>query len=173
MTSFDTYADEFELLLHKSSTGNESISAATDTIQQCQELLQQMAVEARSTDDQRQRKYYMDRYTAYKHQYQAMKQQLDRASLLPVATTSSNEKAVQDKIQTNEGTLLQQNSTLQQSLQSIHTTEQIANETMEHLQNQRDTLQQTQQKTKGLQSMTQQANQVATNLLKPWWRKGV
>ena len=182
MSSFDVYAEEFTSLLQQcrsnassSSTNDSSADASTTTslLEQCQDLLQQMALEARSTDHTEQKKRYMERCKSYKEQYQAVKQQIERQTLLAAnSTTAPSTLQLSDTLQSNDVTIAHQNSTLQQSLKSIHDTEQLATSTLEQLHTQRDTLHGTQQKTQTLQSMTQQANTIATNLLKPWWRKG-
>ena len=182
MSSFDVYAEEFTSLLQQcssnassSSTNDSSADASTTTslLEQCQDLLQQMALEARSTDHTEQKKRYMERYKSCKDQYQAVKQQIERQTLLAAnSTTAPSTLQLSDTLQSNDVTMAHQNSTLQQSLKSIHDTEQLATSTLEQLHTQRDTLHGAQQKTQTLQSMTQQANTIATNLLKPWWRKG-
>jgi Vesicle transport v-SNARE protein N-terminus len=177
MSSFDAYAEEFTSLLQQCSNARTNDTAITTSLlDQCQDLLQQMALEARSTDQIEQKKVYMERCKAYKEQYQSVKQQIDRQALLAASntptTTAASTLQLRDTLQSNEVTMANQNSTLQQSLKSIHETEQLATSTLEQLHTQRDTLHSSQQKTQTLQSMTQQANAIATNLLKPWWRKG-
>lgn len=174
MSSFDEYADEFSSLLRQCISTTNDTATTKSLLEQCQDLLQQMVLEARSTDQVDEKKIYMERCKSYKEQYQLAKQQLDRQTLLASnANTAASTVQLRETLQSNEVTMANQNSTLQQSLQSIHDTEQIATSTLEQLHNQRDTLHSTQQKTQTLQSMTQQANTIATNLLKPWWRKGV
>lgn len=175
MSSFDEYAEEFASLLAQcsSATSNDT----TSLLEQCQDLLQQMSLEARITDHPERKKLQMERYKAYKEQFQVIKQQIDRQTLLASKSTSTTAATstlqLRDSLHRNEVSMVNQNSTLEQSLKSIHETEQMATSTLEQLHHQRDTLQNTQQKTQTLQSMTQQANTIATNLLKPWWRKGV
>jgi vesicle transport through interaction with t-SNAREs protein 1 len=188
-STFDAYAEEFTTLLQQCSSSSSSSSSDPTTtttttepsmqqqqlLEQCQDLLQQMALEARSVDHIEQKKIYMERYKVYKEQYQSVQQQIDRQALLRfdisnTATTSTLQ--LRDTLQSNEVTMEHQNSTLQQSLKSMRETEQLATSTLEQLHTQRDTLQNSQQKTQTLQSMTQQGNTIATNLLKPWWRKG-
>jgi hypothetical protein len=175
MSSFDEYADEFSSLLRQcSSSATNDTATTTSLLEQCQDLLQQMVLEARSTDQLEEKKRYTERCKSYKEQYQLTKQHIERQTLLVSNTnTAASTLQLRDALQSNEVTMVNQNSTLQQSLQSIHDTEQIAASTLEQLHDQRDTLHSTQQKTQTLQSMTQQANTIATNLLKPWWRKGV
>ena len=160
----------FTAPLYKNST------TALSLHEQCQDLLQQMLLEARSTDQLEQKKIYMERHKSYKEQYQSMKQQIERRNLLTASnsscTTAPSTLQLRDTLQSHEVTMANQNSTLQQSLKSIHDTEHLATSTLEQLHMQHDTLHSTQQKTQTLQSMTQQANAIATNLLKPWWRKG-
>jgi hypothetical protein len=183
MSSFDAYAEEFTSLLHQcsgSNTTSTNDNTSTLLLEQCQDLLQQMAIDARcSNDDIEQKKIYMERCKAYKEQYQIVKQQIERQALLAssnssttTTTTATSTMQLRDTLESHEVTMATQNMTLQQSLKSIHDTEQLATSTLEQLHTQRDTLHNTQQKTQTLQSMTQQANTIATNLLKPWWRKG-
>jgi Snare region anchored in the vesicle membrane C-terminus len=179
--AFDNYAEEFRILLNEiqtltSNNANCDTSLQSDQamimFQQCHDLLQQMAIEARSTDSLEQRKQYMERYQAYKNLYHINKQLYERHALLSTANNASGNLSPH-VLRSTEQTIVRQNTIVANSLKSIHETEQVAIETMEHLHNQRDTLERSNNNTKSLQSLTQQANQIATNLLKPWWRKGV
>jgi hypothetical protein len=99
---------------------------------------------------------------------------MERNALLSTTTSTSSTSSTTpvQVLQSNEDTVIQQNIKLQQSIQSIYNTEQIAIETMEQLAQQKETIQSSQTKINTLQSMTQKANTITTNLLKPWWKKG-
>jgi Vesicle transport v-SNARE protein N-terminus len=179
VTVFDNYTEELIVLFEELESRLVSASPSTDVettlLKQCQEILQQMSVEARSAESMK-RKFYMEQYQSHKKHYETLKQQIERSMVVNFAndrksTGSANLPHL--TLQSAEQSLVNQNTTVSQSLKSIHETEQIAIETMEHLQNQKNTLEHSRENTKSLQSLTQQANQIATNLLKPWWRKGV
>lgn len=190
--AFDEYAEEFTLLLQQlqcsssttNNTANDNNNHATTTgsieplLEQCQEMLQQMMIEARScSDNVKDKRRCLERYNSYKEQYQAMKQELDRNALLHSSndntTTVPSSSIIDQKIQSNDSRMIQQSNVLEESMKSIHNTEQIANETMEQLHIQRATIQNTQKNTQTLSSLTQQAQTITTNLLKPWWKKGL
>jgi Snare region anchored in the vesicle membrane C-terminus len=181
VTVFDSYTEDLVVLFKEiESRLNSASSSADDSapllLQQCHEILQQMSVEGRSAESKEQRNSYMERYQSHKKQYEVLKQKIERRMLVNDASDGNSNRTANlphPNLQSAEQSLVNQNTTVTNSLKSIHETEQIAIETMEHLQTQRNTLEHSRENTKSLQSLTQQANQIATNLLKPWWRKGV
>jgi hypothetical protein len=177
-TVFGNYTEELMVLFKEieSLSHSQSVETSTTLLQQCQGILQQMSVEARIAESMEQRRSFMEQYHSYRKQYEVLKQRIDRQMLVNTTRDgggSGSTNLSHSTLQSTEQNLVNQNRIVEDSLKSIHETEQVAIETMEHLQNQRNTLEHTRDNTKSVQSLTQQANQIATNLLKPWWRKGV
>jgi len=172
--AFETYAAEFKSLLDQAASCSASSSSSSSIFEQCHDLLQQMAVEARGIDDDPQRKReLLDRHRAYKSQWQAVQQTVQRQHLLASSRSSDPNNQQHQKLQHAQDTLARQNDTLAQATRTMQETEELATELTGHLAEQRDTLERTRANTQQVGTMAARANQIATNLLKPWWKKGL
>ena len=196
--SFEAYAAEFQSLLSScrscsttrtTSVGDHSSDRwscdhTTDNamiLSQCHDLLQQMVVEARGVSDPHSKRELLDRHRAYKSQWQVAQQETERARLLlssslSLSSASSKQQPQQQQqksLRDNEETLDRQNATLSQASRTMKETEEVASEIVGHLSENRETLERCRANTKEVGTMTARANQIATNLLKPWWRKGI
>lgn len=164
--AFEAYAEEFASVM-------EQVTRSTvvqddqhwQLLQQCQELLQQMAVEARNIEDAPIKRQCLDRHKVCKSQWQTAKWQAEQTALLH----SKNHAKVPDAADS----LARQNFVLAQAARSIQETEDVASGITANLAEHRETLERTRTNVKEVRSMTSTANQIATNLLKPWWRKGL
>lgn len=181
--AFEAYAEEFASLMATAQLRSREVATAATVqdvddgrvrlaaqlLQQAQELLKQMAVEARGIEDATTKRHYMDRHHVYKSQWQSAKLQSEKEALL-----SKNGACVVHSQQGLSHERQQQNSAalLAQAARSIRKTEEIAAGVAANLAEQRDTLERTTASTKEVRTATATANQIATNLLKPWWRKG-
>lgn len=177
--SFEAYAAEFQSLLSSSDKRDDTNSNAV-IISQCHDLLQQMVVEARGVSDPHSKRELLDRHRAYKSQWQVAQQETERDRLLlssSLASASSNQQQhhqqQQKLLRDGEETLTRQNATLVQASRTMKETEEMASEIVGHLSDNRETLERCRANTKEVGTMTARANQIATNLLKPWWRKGI
>lgn len=155
-TAFENYAVEFSSLLQAAK--------GISDLDECSYLLKQMTLEARGLDP---KELYLDRCKAYKSKLQVKKAELERSVLLSETTTTINSET------TAESKLAQQNIVLHNAMQSIHGTEDTAADIAANLNSQRETLDNTRKNTKTLESLTIKANQIADNLLKPWWKKAM
>jgi hypothetical protein len=154
--AFEEYAAELVAQL-------QAARAVTD-LDECHSLWKQLTIEARSLEP---KQTYLDRCQVYKSQIQAKKLALERSDLLSSATaTSSPSKDVESK-------LARQNVVLDESLKRIHETEDLAGEIANNLHTNRATIQNVKQNTATLTSLTDQANQLADRLLRPWWKKAL
>jgi hypothetical protein len=194
--AFESYADEFASLMEQirqlaslqeppvstvsavasnpeqqHQLRHSSHSCDTDTVdvvvKQAQELLQQMAVEARGIDnDATTRQHCMDRIKVYKSQWQSAKLHVDQQALM-------QRRCQRTENDTSVSMAARQNAVLAQAMQSIQETEQVAVDITANLAENRETLDRTAGHAKEMRSLTATANQITTNLLKPWWRKGI
>jgi len=179
--AFEAYAAEFQSLLttacnmhdDSSTEDEEGKNNARATMDQCHVLLQQLAVEARGVPDPKIKRELLDRHRAYKSQWQAAKEEMDRSSLLLAPSSAEQMGAGQTKLRDAEDTLARQNATLAQASRTIQETEDVATEISGRLSENRETLERCSANTKEVGTMAARANQIATNLLKPWWRKGI
>jgi hypothetical protein len=156
--AFEEYAAELVRQL-------QAARAVTD-LDECHSLWKQLTIEARSLEP---KQMYLDRCQVYKSQIQAKKLALERSDLLSTtATGSSSSSPTKDNV---ESKLARQNVVLDQSLKRIHETEDLAGEIANNLHTNRATIQNVKQNTATLTSLTDQANQLADRLLRPWWKK--
>ena len=81
--------------------------------------------------------------------------------------------AVHKSLRDGEDVLARQNATLVQASRAMKETEEVALEIVGHLSENRETLERCRANTNEVGTMAARANQIATNLLKPWWRKGI
>lgn len=141
-STFDHYDDEFKSLLQQIETSlqTEPPSPYTQSLlKQCDDLIKQMALEARSVPDASLKRDLLAQVRTCKSQYQAMQQQADKQSLL---SGSGSNKSQQDRLllQKNEDSLAQQNETLERARRTMQETESVALEITEELGNNREKL---------------------------------
>ena len=177
--AFEAYAEEFTALLSQISTASSSPDDAETMkhqnkarIAQCHDLLQQMALEARSLDADEKRAL-LDRHRVYKSQWQAAKLQAEKESLFVSSSDgAAGQHRQQQQLAAAEETLDRQNATLERASRTLQETEDVATEMTTHLHENRETLERTRANTQEVGTLAARGHQIATNLLKPWWRKG-
>lgn len=162
--AFEGYVEEFTSLMKEVETS----SNQSEVLQQAHDLLQQLTVEARGMESDK--KTYLDRVKVYKSQWQAAKLDVDHKNLMERQGSSSGQKS---QLQQTEDAIARQNASLAQAAASIHKTEELAMSITENLAENRETLERSHANTKEVTSLSQRANEIAANLLKPWWRKGL
>ena len=192
--AFERYAAEFQSLLSSCHTTTSSRTSRRDDQQhaagdpsddhdglilaECHDLLQQMVVEARGVSDPHGKRELLDRHRAYKSQWQVAQQETERARLGMSSSSLSAKKqqqagVVHKSLRDGEDVLARQNATLVQASRAMKETEEVALEIVGHLSENRETLERCRANTNEVGTMAARANQIATNLLKPWWRKGI
>lgn len=154
--AFELYANELEQLLSAQPLDEDA----------AQDLLQQMALEARGmeSDDKR---LHLDRCKTYKSKVQAIQLADDRRELLGGGGDGSSNPTPGS----TADALTQQNAALARARQSLSETEEVAASISTNLAHQRDTLQHTRDGTNTVVQLTSKAHTIADNLLKPWWRR--
>lgn len=153
-TSFDRYDEEFTSLIEQIQTSLNEIEDGSSTaisqkytnnlLQQCDDLIKQMALEARSGDPD-QKRQMLQKVKACKTQYQELVQQSDRQGLLagtPGGGGSTGSSANKERLllQKNEDMMATQNDRLERARRTMQETEQVALEITEELGNNRETL---------------------------------
>ena len=194
--AFERYAAEFQSLLSSCHTTTSSRTSRRDdqhhaagdpsddqdvliVLAECHDLLQQMVVEARGVSDPHCKRELLDRHRAYKSQWQVAQQETERARLgmssssLSAKQQQQQADVVQKNLRDGEDVLARQNATLVQASRAMKETEEVALEIVGHLSDNRETLERCRANTNEVGTMAARANQIATNLLKPWWRKGI
>jgi len=144
--AFERYDDEFTSLIGQieSSLQQEPPSAYTQNLlQQCDDLIKQMALEARSigSDNPQMKRKLLDQVRGCKSKYQTLQQQFDRQGLLGHGS-NGNAAGQRERLllQQNEDSLHRQNETLERARRTMQETESVALEITEELGHNREKL---------------------------------
>ena len=140
-SAFDGYDQEFRSLLQQieESLQTEPPGPYTENLlQQCDDLVKQMALEARSVSDASLKRDLLATVRTCKSQYQALQTTAQKKSLLRGGDTSST--ATTDLLRRNEDTIAQQNETLERARRTMAETESVALEITEELGDNREKL---------------------------------
>jgi Snare region anchored in the vesicle membrane C-terminus len=178
--SIRLYHDEFtslvqqveSLLLKRSGKGeSSSVQDEIDALwSQANDCWRQLSVEVRALPPD-QRDEWSAAANAGKSRLQALRIQIDRASLdLADATGSARGNSLADKQRANEASLLRQNDTLDQAMERVAETEQVASGIASELASNRATLESTKQKIGEVSTLTERANGLLKNMSKKFWR---
>lgn len=147
--SFERYDEEFSSLMDqiRSSLSQQPPGALTrNLLQQCEDLIQQMALEARSVSDATEKRTLLKKVRTYKSEWQSLQEQSDKEDLMnggagggdSAAGGSDNQERM--RLQNTSDTLNQQNDTLERARRTMQETEQVALEITEELGNNREKL---------------------------------
>lgn len=144
---FERYDDEFSLLLQqieKSLNEDPPSIYSLNLFQQAEDLLKQMALEARSVSDATTKRELLGQVRTLKSQLQTYQTQADKNNLLSTSSRNGQLTSAADKqkllMQKNEDMLLNQNDTLERARRTMQETETVALEITEELGNNRETL---------------------------------
>lgn len=142
MESFDRYDDEFQSLMRQieKSLAPEETSGSNLThnlLQQCEDLIKQMALEARSVPDPNLKRDLLDKVRSCKSEWAGLKDQANQKGLFENANggggAGGNGRNYRDRMQANEDALGQQNETLENARRIMEETEVVALEITEEL----------------------------------------
>lgn len=142
----------------------ESQPKSDNVLQQCENLLQQMAMEARTETDSEVKRERMVCVKACKSQLQALRLESDRQSLLSSSSSSAKQLTNTEKM------LARQNETLERARQSMQETENVGTEITQELQSNRATIESAHGQVQEVSSMTDRAGEILKSMSKPWWR---
>jgi hypothetical protein len=164
--SFERYDDEFSSLMDQIRTSLAQHPPGTLTrnlLQQCDDLIQQMALEARSVSDSNVKRTLLQKVRTYKSEWQTVSEQSEKQSLLEGAAGSGgngSNGSGRQYLQKNEDTLHQQNDTLERARRTMQETEQVALEITEELGNNREKLMSAHGRVKEVGGMTGRARRI-------------
>jgi ElaB/YqjD/DUF883 family membrane-anchored ribosome-binding protein len=161
---FDLYREEFTSLVKQIEQRFHAEEDVSDLLSQCDELLPQMALEARGAPFEWKQEL-RDILQACRMQlatYQSLNNQKDE--LFENAKQKNNDGRMlpQDRVG-------RQNAQLEASLRSIRETEQVATEVSQELYRNRETLQSAQDNVGELSSMTEQAKGLLKSMSRKWF----
>jgi vesicle transport through interaction with t-SNAREs protein 1 len=139
---FERYEDEFKTLakqVQDSLNDDEEVQQTGNLITQCDELLQQMALEARSVPDASLKRELLQTVRASKSQLQTYKEKYEKQSLMSSANSKSS-GGHRERLLQQQDQLRNQNSQLDNARKVLEETEQVALEIGTELGNNRETL---------------------------------
>jgi hypothetical protein len=164
--TFDRYDDEFASLVQQieTSLNNEPPSPYThNLLVQCDDLIKQMAVEARSNtaDNVNLKRTLLDKVRLCKSKYQALQAQSDRQNLLVHNNKTNNEF---DRLRRNEDMLANQSDTLERARRTMEETEAVALEITDELGQNREKLMSAHGRIREVGGLTGRARRVLTSM---------
>ena len=171
---FDDYYQEFSQALHAFEDETSNSSKKEELDKQCSDLLRLMSVEARSTEDPDQKFERLERVKIYKFQLEAIQNKNKKDFLMGEALERNgcrSSEQMQATLRQNEAKVAQQNELLERAKRTAAETEESAMGITEELHSNREKIESAQKKVDDLSSLTARGMNVATNMLKPWWRR--
>jgi vesicle transport through interaction with t-SNAREs 1 len=167
--SFDEYHTEFQSLASQlegclEAQNDDGMDSAGHLLSQCNDLLQQMALEARSNSDGSLKKRQLQITRDCKKEVQSL-QQRHESNLLMAASSSKGENDGQrEKLLQQQDMLQNQNSKLENARRVIEETEQVALEITSELHSNRETLESAHGRIHQVGSMTSRATRIVQSL---------
>lgn len=168
--SFDRYDQEFSSLLEQiqATFNNPSDSKYTENLlQQCDDLIKQMALEARSVSDPDQKRELMAKVRTCRDKYQNAKSESEKQGLFGASNAaagaggSSKERLL---LQQNEDRLASQNDHLERAHQTMMETEQTAMEISSELGQHRSKLMSAHGRIREMGGLTGRARSILTSM---------
>eukprot|EP00536_Pseudo-nitzschia_multiseries_P003250 jgi/Psemu1/284297/fgenesh1_pg.48_\ len=184
--TFQHYDDEFQSLTRQvkasfgandggykdEETGEPSCNPA-EALEQCEDLLQQMALEARSVPDAAIKRELLVQVRGYKSELQTLKDEDNKRSLMASArgnagNSSNSSSSINDqhreRMRQQQEMLQNQNSQLDSARRVLQETEQVALEIGEELSNNRATIESAHGRVRQVTSMAGRARRVVASM---------
>ena len=124
--NFDQYDEEFNNIcqqVQKSLTEEPPSQYTSSLLQQCDDLVQQMNLEARAVSDTSLRNTLIQKVKACKAEYQRLKSESERQGLMGNRGSRGEDERLM--LQKNEDTLASQNDTLERARRTMADTEMV------------------------------------------------
>jgi hypothetical protein len=164
---FDFYKEEFESLLRQIEQRLQSEEDASNLIDQCETLLPQLSMEARCAPDPALKQELLDTVNAYKVKFQSYKADNNRKELLASMPPGADAR-YRERMMLPQDRVRQQNETIQNALQSLNETEQVATEIGQELSKNRETIENAQGNVNQVSSMAERAKGLLASMRRPW-----
>jgi hypothetical protein len=178
--SFRRYDDEFKNLAEQVKSSlmvedyveqfhdEEAAEGGKNTsnlLSQCDELLQQMALEARSVPDATEKRELLQQVRTYKSELQSLKDEYNKQSLMSARGNKSNgSNQHRERLLQQQDMLQNQNSKIDSARRVLQETEQVALEIGEELANNRTTIESAQGRVRQVSSLTGRAKRVVASM---------
>jgi hypothetical protein len=171
-SQFESYHEEFQSLLQQLETASDNDEIARSTAaQQCHDMLQQMALEARGCDNGVLKRELLQTVKQEKSRLQALELSHQKQSLMAGSGALASSNPQRNALQQTETKLTKQNETLERARRSMQETEEIGMEVTHELAQNRAKIESSAQHTEELTLLTDQAGKILHNMSKPWWRR--
>lgn len=170
---FQRYDEEFRSLTQQvknslqddSFRDEESGEQTGALLSQCDELLQQMALEARSVGEAGLKRELLQQVRTCKSQLQALKDEHNKQSLMSSRTSNGGSSAShRERLLQQQDMLTKQNSQLENARRVIEETEQVALEIGEELGNNRERIESAHGRIRQVTSLTGRARRVVQSM---------
>mmetsp|Transcript_21488 Transcript_21488/g.50891 ORF Transcript_21488/g.50891 Transcript_21488/m.50891 type:complete len:213 (-) Transcript_21488:292-930(-) len=179
--TFQHYDDEFQSLTRQvkasfsagdggyrdEETGEASCNPA-EALEQCEDLLQQMALEARSVPDAALKRELLGQVRTYKSELQSLRDEDNKRSLMASArgngTGNSGNDQQRERMRQQQDMLQNQNRQLDSARRVLQETEQVALEIGDELSNNRATIESAHGRIRQVTSMTGRAQRIVASM---------
>mmetsp|Transcript_15010 Transcript_15010/g.34355 ORF Transcript_15010/g.34355 Transcript_15010/m.34355 type:complete len:212 (+) Transcript_15010:152-787(+) len=178
--TFQRYEDEFQNLTRRITASfgadeggykdeedsGEFSSSPSECLEQCDELLQQMALEARSSPNPSMKRDLLGKVRSYKKELQALKDEDNKRSLMVSARGNGggNSSEHRERMRQQQEMLQNQNNTLDSARRVLQETEQVALEIGEELSSNRATIESAQGRIRSVTSLAGRAKRVVASM---------
>lgn len=167
--NFDQYDEEFASIsqqVQKALSEDPPSVYSSNLLQQCDDLVQQMALEARSVPDASLKRTLQAKVRSCKEEYQRLLNESERQGLLGGGAGgggrgSENERM---RLQKNEDMLSSQNETLERARRTMQDTEAVALEITEELGQNREKLISAHGRVREVSTMTGRARRILSSM---------
>jgi len=177
--TFQRYDDEFQSLIRqvrasfgaddggfKDEETGEIAQNPVECLDQCGELLQQMALEARSVPDASLKRELLSKVRSYKSELQTLKDEDNKRSLMSSArgNGSGGSSEHRDRMRQQQEMLQNQNNKLDSARRVLQETEQVALEIGEELSSNRATIESASGRTRQVTAMAGRARRLVASM---------
>lgn len=182
--TFQRYDDEFKSLTRQvkasfgaddggykdEESGGEIAGSPSESLDQCDELLQQMALEARSVPDASLKRELLVQVRTYKSELQSLKDEDNKRSLMSSARGNSSSSGNQnnsehrERMRQQQEMLQNQNNQLDSARRVLQETEQVALEIGEELSSNRATIESAHGRVRQVTTLTGRARRVVASM---------
>lgn len=163
---FQRYDDEFTELLKQIEQSLEEDPPsvyAENLFQQADDLIKQMALEARSVSDATLKRDLLGKVRTLKGQLASLQSQSQKSGLFGSSNSKKNDRA-KLLLQQNEDTLASQNETLERARRTMEETESVALEITEELGNNREKLVSAHGRVREVSGLTGRARRILSSM---------
>lgn len=169
---FERYDDEFQSLTNqvKSSLNGDNIEFTSSLLLQCEDLLKQMSVEARGSDNASTKRELLSKVKTckshlnkLKDEFKMWKQQHERTAVMN-GSGGADGNASKERLLNAQTQLEQQNDTLDRARRIMADTEEVAMEITTELEGNRETLERAHGRVREVSGLTNRARRLLQNM---------